>query len=232
MKKAMVVRTEDCLEYYQYTSKVLKKFAKIWSCDYIEIKTQPEFLTDDNKPHWKILEVKSILKKYERVLLCDADIIITTKCPNPFELASEKSVASVFEDVGSRQLHRRAIIKLIQKRFGEIGWERNYINTGFFLLSQMHEVLFDPIDGFYWTDFGSDDVHFGYQAFKNNIDIVELPFYWNHMSMFSEDWNNFSHRFDSYIIHYAGQANFPDKGNRSRNQLIYDDFKQIWSSLC
>ena len=49
------------------------------------------------------------------------------------------------------------------------------------------------------------------------------------MSMFSESWNGSPCRYNSYVIHYAGQANFPDKGDRSRDDLIKDDFNLIYN---
>ena len=52
--------------------------------------------------------------------------------------------------------------------------------------------------------------------------------YFNHTSIFSEPWNGSPSRFDSHIIHYAGRGAFPDKGKRSRVQLIRDDIKKTY----
>ena len=48
----------------------------------------------------------------------------------------------------------------------------------------------------FWTDFGSDDVQLGYLIKKNNFQVMELPFQFNHMTMYSEAWNGFPNRFD------------------------------------
>jgi len=227
--KAMVVRCDPDLEYYKITSLLLKAFAKKWHCAYIEITGSCDLMTIDNKPHWKILQAKELLNQFDRLLLIDADIIITPHCLNPFEIIPETMIGTIYEDVGSRMQYRRQIIKDIQKDFGEINWTQGYLNCGFFLLSKIHKVIFEPINEKYWIGFGSDDVHFGYQINKNNLKVLELPYYWNHMSMFSESWNGSPCRYNSYVIHYAGQANFPDKGDRSRDDLIKDDFNLIYN---
>ena len=46
--------------------------------------------------------------------------------------------------------------------------------------------------------------------------------------MFSEAWNGSPLRFYSYLIHYAGGGRFPDKGKRTREQLMRDDVKKIY----
>ena len=74
--------------------------------------------------------------------------------------------------------------------------------------------------------FGIDDIHLGYQIHKMGFEIQELPFQWNHMTMFSEGWNGYANRFDSYIIHYAGAGTF-DESNRT-NQ-IKNDIKKLRS---
>jgi len=60
--------------------------------------------------------------------------------------------------------------------------------------------------------------------------IYELSYKFNHMSMFSEKWNGRASRFDSYMLHYAGNAKFPGKGKRSKIQLIKDDIRRIYES--
>ena len=82
-------------------------------------------------------------------------------------------------------------------------------------------------DAQYYLGWMSDIAHISYQIKNNNLDIFELDYTWNHMSMFSEPWNGSPSRFDSKIIHYAGNADFPDKGRRSRERLIADDAKRI-----
>jgi hypothetical protein len=68
-------------------------------------------------------------------------------------------------------------------------------------------IAFYYINNLY-LDLGFDCVELGYQINKNNYGIHELSYKFNHMTMYSETWNNNKSRFESYIIHYAGQGNF------------------------
>ena len=45
---------------------------------------------------------------------------------------------------------------------------------------------------------------------------------WNHMTMFSEPWNGNASRFDSNIIHYAGNGIFENKHISRLNQIKED----------
>jgi len=95
-----------------------------------------------------------------------------------------------------------------QKQFGFIGWNAGYINTGVFVTSKCHRDIFQSIDGKFFTDWGTDDVHIGYLIKKLGYDVMPLPYQMNHMTMFSEPWNDNPNRFDSHIIHYAGNGIF------------------------
>ena len=119
-------------------------------------------------------------------------------------------------------LHRHERIRKVQNKFGDVGWTEGYINTGVFLVSKPHKKIFEKINGEYWTDRGYDDVHLGYQIHKNNFSIHELPYQFNHMTMFSEPWNGSPSRFDSYIIHYAGAGIF-NSNMYNREQQIKND---------
>lgn len=167
-----------------------------------------------NVPHaYRILKFFDLLDEYDRILNLDSDILINKNCPNIFEEVPADNIGTVFEDVGTRTKDRRDRIRLSQQKFGDIGWNCNYINSGVFVVSKIHKCIFQPIDGQLWTSLGYDDVLLGYQIKKNNFDIHQLDYRWNHMTMFSEKFNNCADRFKSYIIHYAGQGLF-DKPNR------------------
>jgi hypothetical protein len=79
----------------------------------------------------------------------------------------------------------------------------------------------------YYTDHGSVDVHLGFKIRQCGFQIHELPFRWNHMTMFSEGWNGFANRFDSYIIHYAGRGTF--EANLSRIEQMHKDYHAMYT---
>ena len=240
-KFAMVTRADkNCKELIDVTHGILKDYAGQWGCDFIVLDDKEAWMTDYELAHYRILNVAEILKDYERVLVIDSDIVIMPGCPNPFEIVPEDKIGSIYEDVGSRESMRKDVIKLIQDRHGDVGWKTGYINTGFFVASRIHADIFQKIDGKLWVGFGYDDALVGYNIHKLGHEVHELPYQFNHMSMFSEPWNNNASRFDSWIIHYAGNAQFPDdlsgRGNINNNihkrlQLIKSDIDRITEGL-
>lgn len=241
-KFAMVTRCdENVKELTDTTHCILMDYAKQWGCDFITFDQKEEWMIDYELAHYRILKVRELLEHYERVLVIDSDIIIMPNCPNPFEEVPVDKIGTIYEDKGSREAMRQGVILSIQERFGDVGWEEGYINTGFFVVSRQHSNIFQTIKGQHWTGFGFDDALLGYNIHKFGHQIHELSFKWNHMSMFSESWNNEANRFDSYVIHYAGLARFPDDrsgrvvtGSNNmveRLELIKNDIDRITNGL-
>lgn len=207
MKRAIVTRADAKLEYFKFVKPIFVDYAKKCNADFIILDHLPPFFTEDNRPHWRILKVLQLLEKYERVLLLDADMLIMPNCPNLFDIVPEGKIGSIYEDKGSRKASRIDVICKIQNKFGVVDWFSGYTNAGTFLLDRTHKNLFMPgPQRQYWLGWGSVDAHFGWQIHKNKYEVFELPYTYNHMSMFSESWNGHPSRFDSYIIHYAGQV--------------------------
>jgi lipopolysaccharide biosynthesis glycosyltransferase len=207
------------------THPLIEKYAKNIGSEFMILDGDYHINTDDNLPHFRIMDLYNILDDYDRILCIDSDVIINKNIPNIFDEIPYEKIGSIFEDVGSRTADRRNILKSVQNKFGDIGWSAGYINTGFFVVSKVHKDIFTSINNGYWTGFGSDDVHLGYQINKMGIEINELSYKWNHMTMFSETWNNNADRFNSYIIHYAGNGIFDKTINNRLDQIKSDKLK-------
>ena len=95
------------------------------------------------------------------------------------------------------------------------------------MMSRQHRDIFQPHDGKYWIAWGSADLHMSYNIHKFGFSFHELDFKWNHMTMFSEPWNNNADRFESHIIHYAGKGIFDSK-HPTRIDQINSDYNQIY----
>lgn len=255
-KFAMVTRADDNIEKLtKVTHPILMDYAAQWGCDFIVLDTKEDWMTDYELAHYRILRVRDLLQVYERILVIDSDVVIMPTCPNPFDVVPADSIGTIYEDKGSREPMRQGVIMSIQERYGDVGWEEGYINTGFFVVSRQHanifqkatshseqirDTPFSPTDGL-WTGFGYDDALLGYNIHKFGHKVHELPFQFNHMSMFSESWNGNANRFESYVIHYAGLARFPDdrsgrtltSGNDMdcRLELIESDIIRITNGL-
>jgi lipopolysaccharide biosynthesis glycosyltransferase len=228
MKYVLVTRADaNIKEMTNITLPPMKEYAKRIGADFIQLDHQPPVLTDDNKTHYRIIKVRDILEEYDRVLCLDADMLVNKNIPNIFDVVPEDKIGSIYEDKGSRKPDRLNKIAGIQRAWGNVGWTEGYTNAGTFVLSKMHRDILLPHNGKYWIGWGSADLHMSYMAHKLGFKIMELPFKWNHMTMFSEPWNGYADRFQSHIIHYAGGGVFEKGKVKSRLEQIKSDYKKI-----
>ena len=201
MKRAIFTRADENIkEMTDITHPILKRYVKKCDADFIISKEDDKY-----HPHYRILQLYDLFKEYDRILCLDSDILILKSCPDIFNLVPVHQIASIYEDKGSRKKDRRNRIQKIQNERKDVGWREGYINSGVILFSRMHRDLFSMKKEDLWMALGYDDVELGFQIHKNKYSIYELPYKFNHMSMFSEEWNNAS-KFESYIIHYAGNG--------------------------
>lgn len=78
-------------------------------------------------------QCQDLLKEYRRVLYIDADMLITPACPNLFDLVPFQTLGVTWTPgmlLGS--------IAQLQHRFGYIGWNDTYFDSGLILTSQCH----------------------------------------------------------------------------------------------
>lgn len=229
MKKLIVSRADNNIkDMTDLTFPYIKEYAEICECDFKVLDQEPPIWSDDNRPHFRIMALYDLFNDYDRILCIDSDVVLNKSIPNIFDIVPYEKVGITYEDKGTRASARRAIMIKAQKIFGDIEWREGYINTGFCIFSKIHKDIFQPINGFYYTDWGSDDVHLGYQLRKNNISVQDLGYKWNHMTMFSEGWNGSPDRFDSYVIHYAGAGIFNGGKCKNRIDQIKHDISKIY----
>ena len=216
MKLLVITRADSAVgAITEITHPFLVDYAERCGADFLILEEESECKVGHGKHHFKIMKLGNLLDEYDRILCLDSDIVIRSDCPDLFDVVPYESIGTVYEDKGTRQEDRHNRINLSQEQFGDIGWKEGYINTGVFLVSKPHKDIFSKINGEFYTGSGFDDVHLGYNINKNNHPVFELPFIYNHMTMFSEGWNDNANRFDSFIIHYAGggvfENNYIDK---------------------
>jgi len=207
------------------THPLIQSYCKKIGADFKVLAQDSECKEGKRKNHYRITAIKELLEEYDRVLSIDSDVVINKTCPDIFKETPEDCIGTIFEDKGSRAAARHSRISKIQGVYGDVGWRTGYINTGVFVVSKNHKNIFNSINDSFWLGEGEDDVHIGFNIHKLNLKIHELSFKWNHMTMFSEGWNNCADRFSSFIIHYAGQGKF---NQNSRLSQIKFDKEKIW----
>lgn len=230
MNLLMVTRADDRVkDTTDLTHPIIKDFARQWGADFLVLSGDAPDCSDwKGKLHYRIMKLYGLLEKYDRIMNIDSDTIINKNCPNLFTIVPHDEIGVIFEDKGSRLKSRRRRILGVQAAWGDIGWRTGYVNTGVSLFSPSHREIFKKFEGQYWESHGYTDVHLGYQIHRLGFKLFELDWRFNHMSMFSEKWNGSASRFDSYILHYAGAARFPGKGNRTKAQQIREDVARIY----
>lgn len=156
-------------------------------------------------------QIYDLFEKYNRILRLDWDVLITPKCPNLFDVVPEERIGAVIEDRGSRKENRRWRIKKIQEEFNNIGWTSGYFNAGVIVASKKHREIFytKPEELNLLKNINVEDreqTFLNYKIRQLGFKIFNLNYKFNHMSIFSEPWNNCQNRLQSYIIHYAGSS--------------------------
>lgn len=210
-KRAIITRADTFVqEWSDLTHPLFRQYADKCDADFLILTGKAPFLDYDKQSHYRILKVYELLETYDRILCLDSDMIINRECPNIFDVVSEEKIGSIYEDVGTRAIDRRQKIAYIQDCWGDVNWRTGYTNAGIFLVSKQHRDIFLPHQKRFWLGVGSVDLHVSYNIHKYNFKVHPLEYKWNHMTMFSEEWNNNASRFDSYIIHYAGRGVFDE----------------------
>lgn len=201
MRKLIVTRADDKVkEFTTLTHPILAKYANRCGADF-------KVITDDSvhpASHYRILQLYDILTEYNRVAVIDSDVIIKNTCPDLFDMVPYSHIGTILEDKGSRLNHRRSLIQEVQKQRGDVGWTEGYMNSGVFVVSDLHREIFNVDKENLWWGFGEDDVELGYQIHKNKFNIYELPWHMNCMSIHSEPEFGSKFRFNASILHYAG----------------------------
>ena len=228
MKLLITTRADAiCLDWVELTHPIIRRYADKVGADFIVL----DEAVDRNEAtggigngvyQYRIMEHYNLHEEYDRILHLDTDMLLSPNCPNLFDEVPEDHIGSIYEDLGSRKAQRVQCMLNAQAQYGDIGWRENYINTGVFVTSKMHRDIYQKIGGRYFVDWGTDDIHIGYLINKYGYKVKELNYRYNHMTMFSEEWNGSPNRFDSHIIHYAGQGIFEKSAKNKLHQAKLD----------
>jgi hypothetical protein len=197
----VAVRTdESTADIAAVTMPVIEGYAREWNAALVLL-TLPAQV----HPVYRIAEIANHLRVGRRVLSLDVDVAIMPFCPNPFDMVPPEQVGSVREDVGNREDDRWRWMQVIQAKYGDIGWNSRWVNTGFMVLSPGHEKLLAPVGpgGWYYDGPGLDDAHIGWQIARAGTPIRWLPAEFNSMKVHWEPPLSMD-RTKAHVIHYAG----------------------------
>jgi len=176
------------------------------------------YILKDYHPCFEKFQIYSLFNKYGRIIYIDTDVLISSNCPNLFDVVPYTHIGvfleSDFED-------RDEEINLFQKVLGFIGWKKNYFNSGVMVLSKKHREIFN-IKKIIVKSFNyMEQTQLNYNVQKLKIPICDIGYKFNHMGVCGKS----NERFDSYIIHYAGKHH----EDKPRIETIKKDIKFIES---
>jgi len=183
----------------------------------MEVVTEAQWAIDWKGYPWLRMEkfqVHRLFDKYDRILRLDSDVLVTHLAPNVFDIVPEDRFGAVRENVGSRRRARNREMKRVRKALGPVDWRGRYFNSGVVVASRGHRKVFE---------FDPEEIrHVDLHSFKEQnllnwrvadagFEICELSYRWNHLDLFSQEWNGNAHRVDSFILHYAGRRKTKSK---------------------
>lgn len=189
---------EEWKQMAQLTHPTIQAYAGKVEADFIVINAP--LLGGD--PGYEKFQLANMLDHYDRVLFLDTDIIVRDFCPDLFELVPERDIGAFIESnymFWSDEVDQRAAIQGMQKELGNIGWSKDYANTGVLVVSKRHQPIFDPAHG--------QVVHLHEQT-QLNYNIKKLGYYIHDVGIRYNkmDFINPSEWRDAYIIHLAGRG--------------------------
>ena len=222
-----------CADWVELTHPIIRRYANRVVADFIVLDESVDCKDavggiGNGVYQYRIMKHYELHEVYDRIIQLDSDMLLTPNCPDLFKEVPYDHVGSIYEDIGTRKEQRVQCMLNAQAQFGDIGWRGDYINTGVFVTSEIHRDIYQKIDDRYFVDWGTDDIHIGYLIKKYGYKVKELSYHYNHMTMFSEDWNGNADRFKSYIIHYAGRGIFNQKTASNKLQQAKLDYQRIY----
>jgi hypothetical protein len=193
-------------------------------CAYAE-KVRADFVVID-KPrlnispiHYEKYQLAHLLDRYERILFVDTDVVIRPNSPDLFESVPINMFGAYLASEHS-DCHDASIRK-IQDELGNLGWEKDYFNSGVMMLSGVHQAMFDfklgCFNGFY------EQTQLNYNLQKLKLPFFDIGFQYNHVQLIGEPISKGT----SYFIHYAG----PGHGDGPRHIQIAEQFKELLAKI-
>jgi len=167
-----------------------------------------------------------ILSYYDRIIYLDADLIVSKKCPDLFNIVPEDEIGAFVESnywyLSPDVDHRQRIIE-VQKVLGNIGWVDQYINTGVLVLGKRHKWIFDLSQNQKIVIDLREQTQLNYNIKKLGYWVHDIGMRFNKM-----DFCNPLDRFDAHIIHYAGKGYTPEWHNMElKLNRISSDIQQL-----
>jgi lipopolysaccharide biosynthesis glycosyltransferase len=212
MKTAVVTIAikEEFKKILTYTKPFFETYANKINADFINIIDKKINLKYE---HLEKFQLHEVLKKYNRIIYLDCDIIIMPETPNLFDIVPSDKIGAVYDNPNntSSLKFRQNEITQLEKSIGPIKWRSGYINSGVLVLSATHNSIFvNPEERLTFTSGFKDQTLINLNINRNNFKIHQLESKFNYIPLF---WNQDRYLIGGfynppielpYIIHFAG----------------------------
>lgn len=131
---------------YELTGGPMREYARRIGADFDIIRTASP-LANITRAFEKF-QIQQFLKKYDRIIYLDADVVVKDSCPDLFDIVPDTYIGAFLEvspemmdDGCSRRMQKH--MRKAQQLLGEIGWTTDYFNAGVMVVGQAHKPAFN-----------------------------------------------------------------------------------------
>ena len=170
---------DACARVGDITLPLLGQYARKIGADFISVHRASRNLA----PHFEKLSTTKFFLAYDRMILADADLVISPECPNLFDLVAPDRVGGVV----SSEVYSSPILQEVRARamkgcieaWEPIPWDGTYLNTGLLVLSREHEGALSlhrerPVDAI----FEQTQINYNIARLQIPVEPLEPRFNW------------------------------------------------------
>lgn len=201
MKKAIVTVNigVDVNSWAEFSHPSFKTYAQKIGADFIIFDRQK---FPNRHPVYEKFQIRDLVDNgYQRIMYIDTDAFIKPDCPDIFKIVPYEKIGGVYDNENNEPTNPERTEQL-QQLLGNIGWEKGYINTGVYVVSDLHREIFNILDKVpdgVWVDQNiiNYNIHkFGFEIFKLDTKFNALYIHGYRINIEICDA-------DAYIIHFA-----------------------------
>lgn len=175
------------------THPLMKRYAACHGLKFIVLRDRS---SEGLPAHYAKYQIRGLLNEFDRIVFVDTDILVHPCAPSLLEIVPPSHFGAYLASEHS-DVHDEAVVA-IQNRLGDVGWGREYFNSGVMVISHDHAKIFDTALGTeisFW-----EQTQLNYNVRTLSIPLFDIGYPFNHVQAAGEP----PRRMDSYFIHYAG----------------------------
>lgn len=152
-------------------------------------------------PVWEKLQIRNVLRDFERVLWVDGDAIVRVDAPDLFGIVPP-SIFGAYNEAATKVLDYARILRRYCEDAGieQVPFRGQYFNAGIMVVGRVHAPLFDDPPYFGGEEVFYDQTCLNARIALGNYPCQDITRKFNHMFLSP------GHRLDSYVVHYAGMT--------------------------